>query len=133
MSQRRRPAKKRSSVPSRRTPGGARQTVIKHPSLPHDYAAVLSDLKQLIAVARRRALATVNRELVSLYWHMGRTIVQRQQQAAWGDGVVEKATAAALLPDASPGRKLGTACPEKPSGSRRRPGPSDSAPPIGKC
>ena len=169
MSQSRRPAKKPSSISSRTTAGRGRQAVIKHPSLPHDYAAVLSDLKQLIAAARRRALATVNRELVGLYWHIGRTIVQRQQQAAWGDAVVDqlsqdlrlafpdfagltsdnmwrmrkfycscedidrwlsgKATVATLVAGDSPGRKLGTACPEEPSGNRRRPGPSDSSPP----
>lgn len=169
MSQSRQSAKKPSSVSSRTTAGRAQQTLIKHSSRPHDYAAVLSDLKQLIAVARRRALATVSRELVGLYWHIGRTIIQRQQQAAWGDAVVDqwsqdlrlalpdfagltsgslwrvrkfycsydeidewlsgKVPVAALLPGDSPGRKLGTTCPENPSGNRRRPGPSDSAPP----
>jgi len=42
--------------------------------VPSGYAAVLADVKQLIAESRHRALATVNRELVCLYWHIGRDL-----------------------------------------------------------
>ncbi len=54
------------------------------------YGQILSDMKQLIADSRRRALATVNRELVCLYWNIGRVIVQQQETAHWGDAVVEQ-------------------------------------------
>jgi predicted nuclease of restriction endonuclease-like (RecB) superfamily len=64
----------------------------KHPSagvneLP-DYRQVLADTVRLIQDSRRRALATVNYELVCLYWRIGQIIVQQQEQARWGDGVV---------------------------------------------
>lgn len=58
--------------------------------LPRDYAAVLADLTRLIAESRRRALANVNRELVWLYWQLGRNIAQRQETAQWGDAVVTR-------------------------------------------
>jgi predicted nuclease of restriction endonuclease-like (RecB) superfamily len=61
--------------------------------VPGGYTKVLADLKRLIADSRHRALATVNRELVCLYWHIGRTIVQQQEQAKWGDAVVEQLSA----------------------------------------
>jgi hypothetical protein len=58
--------------------------------MPADYVAVLADLKQRIAAAQVRAAQAVSRELVALYWHVGKTIVQRQANAGWGDGVVER-------------------------------------------
>jgi len=58
--------------------------------LPAGYVAVLTEMKQLIAESRRRALATVNRELVCLYWNIGRAIVHQQETAQWGDSVVER-------------------------------------------
>lgn len=60
---------------------------VKSP-VPRGYETVLSDLKQLIGDARRRAASTVNRELVQLYWQIGAVIVQQQAEAAWGEAVV---------------------------------------------
>jgi predicted nuclease of restriction endonuclease-like (RecB) superfamily len=57
---------------------------------PSDYVEVLAGVKQLIADSRHRALATVNRELVCLYWQIGYVIVQQQEKANWGDAVVEQ-------------------------------------------
>ena len=62
-------------------------------SVPAGYTKVLADVKRLIAESRHRALATVNRELVCLYWHIGRIIVQQQEHAKWGDAVVEQLSA----------------------------------------
>ncbi len=59
-------------------------------SLPADYPAVLAEMKQLVSDARQRSLSAVNRELVFLYWTIGRTIVAQQEQHAWGDAIVEK-------------------------------------------
>lgn len=59
-------------------------------SAPGGYGEILTELTQAIAESRHRALATVNRELVCLYWYIGRTIVQQQETANWGDAVVEK-------------------------------------------
>ena len=58
-----------------------------------DYTSVLTGLTQLITDSRRRALAMVNRELVCLYWQIGRVIVEQQETAQWGDAVVEKLAA----------------------------------------
>jgi predicted nuclease of restriction endonuclease-like (RecB) superfamily len=58
--------------------------------MPDDYLAVLGDLKRRIAAAQTRAALAVSRELMALYWHVGRTIVQRQAQTGWGEAVVER-------------------------------------------
>jgi predicted nuclease of restriction endonuclease-like (RecB) superfamily len=57
------------------------------------YAGVLAEMKSRIAAARQRALATVNSELVALYWEIGRVIVRQQEVANWGDAVVERLSA----------------------------------------
>lgn len=62
----------------------------KRAGLPGDYPEVLAGLKCRIAAAQRRAANKVNRELIALYWHMGRTIVQRQSVSGWGMATVER-------------------------------------------
>ena len=57
-------------------------------SLPDDYASLLSELKTQVRTAQIRAALSVNRELVLLYWHIGQTILERQEQQGWGTKVV---------------------------------------------
>ena len=54
-----------------------------------DYPAFLKELKSRILHARTSAARAVNRELVLLYWDIGRGIVEKQRTAGWGDAVVE--------------------------------------------
>lgn len=58
--------------------------------LPADYAAWLASLKQRIQTAQQRAALAVNRELVQLYWQIGRDILDRQQAQGWGAKVIER-------------------------------------------
>jgi predicted nuclease of restriction endonuclease-like (RecB) superfamily len=51
---------------------------------------MLEDLKNRIRQAQVRAALSVNRELVLLYWHIGREILQRQQQEGWGAKVIDR-------------------------------------------
>jgi len=55
-----------------------------------DYPAWLADLKSRVEQARRRAALSVNRELVSLYWQIGRDIIERQDRQGWGAKVVDQ-------------------------------------------
>lgn len=55
-----------------------------------DYAALLHDLKQRIQTAQIKAAVAVNRELILLYWTIGREILIRQQQLGWGAKVVQQ-------------------------------------------
>jgi predicted nuclease of restriction endonuclease-like (RecB) superfamily len=54
------------------------------------YAEFLLDLKARIQQAQIRAALAVNRELVLLYWQIGREILQKQQELGWGAKVVER-------------------------------------------
>jgi predicted nuclease of restriction endonuclease-like (RecB) superfamily len=58
--------------------------------LPADYAAWLSELKTRIHTAQQRASLAVNRELVLLYWQIGRDILARQGREGWGAKVIER-------------------------------------------
>lgn len=68
-----------------------------------DYAALLVAVKERIRSAQYAALKAVNRELIALYWDIGRMIVERQQGESWGKAVVENL--ARDLRDAFPGIK----------------------------
>jgi len=54
-----------------------------------DYPAFLAALKDRILHARISAARAINRDLVLLYWDIGRGIVEKQQTAGWGDAVIE--------------------------------------------
>ena len=54
------------------------------------YGAWLADLKQRIQSAQQRATPSVNRELVLLYWNIGRDILERQQAQGWGAKIVDQ-------------------------------------------
>ena len=57
---------------------------------PADYGEWLADLKQRIRSARQQAALAVNRELVWLYWQIGRDILERQHAQGWGAKVIDR-------------------------------------------
>ena len=60
---------------------------------PEGYAEWLTDVKKRIHGAQQRASLAVNRELLTLYWQLGRDILERQQRHGWGAGIVDKVSA----------------------------------------
>lgn len=54
-----------------------------------NYSELLVEIKQRIRSAQYEALKAVNKELIALYWDIGRMIVTRQQGETWGKSVVE--------------------------------------------
>jgi predicted nuclease of restriction endonuclease-like (RecB) superfamily len=58
-----------------------------------DYLGLLTEIKKRIHSAQYEALKAVNRELIGLYWDIGRMIVERQNSEGWGKSVVEKLSA----------------------------------------
>lgn len=54
------------------------------------YLELLAGIKQRIRSAQYDALKAVNKELIALYWDIGKSIVEKQQQSGWGKSVVEK-------------------------------------------
>ncbi|ABA23768.1 Protein of unknown function DUF1016 [Trichormus variabilis ATCC 29413] len=55
-----------------------------------DYRNLLVEVKQRIRSAQYEALKAVNKELIALYWDIGKMIVTQQQEADWGKSVVEQ-------------------------------------------
>lgn len=54
------------------------------------YADFLKGLKERIAQARVQAGLAVNRQLVLLYWQIGRDILEKQSTFGWGANVVDQ-------------------------------------------
>jgi predicted nuclease of restriction endonuclease-like (RecB) superfamily len=58
--------------------------------VPDDYAATLENLKRQVHDARYQAQRRVNTELLMLWWRIGRTILDRQQEQGWGARVLDR-------------------------------------------
>ena len=54
-----------------------------------EYASFLQEIKKRISDAQYAALKSVNKELISLYWDLGKEIVEKQHKFGWGKGIVE--------------------------------------------
>ena len=59
-------------------------------ALPADYAPLLADIKARVQSARIKAGLAANRELLALYWDIGRLILDRQQREGWGAKVIDR-------------------------------------------
>ncbi len=71
--------------------GSSRATLIAMvAALPSGYPELLRELKTRIGNAQVRAALAVNRELVLLYWSVGREILDRQGAEGWGTKVIER-------------------------------------------
>ncbi|RYD37629.1 MAG: DUF1016 domain-containing protein [Verrucomicrobiaceae bacterium] len=57
---------------------------------PDGYGTWLADLKERIHRAQQHASLAVNRELVGLYWQIGRDILARQAAQGWGAKVIDR-------------------------------------------
>jgi predicted nuclease of restriction endonuclease-like (RecB) superfamily len=55
-----------------------------------DYEKTLSSVIKKIEESKHKAITTVNKLLIELYWFIGETLVNLQEKSEWGDGVVEK-------------------------------------------
>jgi predicted nuclease of restriction endonuclease-like (RecB) superfamily len=66
------------------------ETPVALAATPGGYTEWLAELKLRIHSAQQRSALAVNRELVLLYWQIGRDILQRQAQQGWGTKVIER-------------------------------------------
>lgn len=56
----------------------------------NDYINFFTEVKERIRRSQYEALKAVNKELIQLYWDIGRMIVDKQQELGWGKSVVEQ-------------------------------------------
>jgi hypothetical protein len=52
------------------------------------YRELIERLRRRVRESQARAAQTLNTELVTLYWSIGRDILAQQQASQWGDDVV---------------------------------------------
>ncbi|HYN59991.1 MAG TPA: PDDEXK nuclease domain-containing protein [Rubrivivax sp.] len=65
-------------------------TMTRRADISSDYTRFIGDLKARVAAARLSAARAVNRELIALYWDIGKAIVDQQHRLGWGKSVVEQ-------------------------------------------
>ncbi len=58
--------------------------------LPSGYGDLLQTVKKRIQESRVLAYRAVNKELIQLYWNIGREIAERQAREGWGKSIVER-------------------------------------------
>jgi predicted nuclease of restriction endonuclease-like (RecB) superfamily len=63
---------------------------IRLTSPPAGYAEWLSDLKTQIHVAQQRTAQALNLHLVSLYWQIGKAILEQQENQGWGAKIIDR-------------------------------------------
>lgn len=63
------------------------------PSNQNEYKSLLASVKEQIQSARFRAVSVVNRELICLYWNIGKLILDNQEKAGWGSKFIDSLAA----------------------------------------
>jgi len=71
----------------------AKESSLFTPHTSNFYRDLVVEVKERIRSAQYEALKAVNKELVGLYWDIGRMIVERQDVEGWGKAVVEQLAA----------------------------------------
>ena len=61
--------------------------------LPDGYAQWREDIEKLIERSKLQAVFRINKELLSLYWHIGSDILAKQKVCGWGAQVVARLSA----------------------------------------
>ncbi len=59
-------------------------------NLDTNYKNWISDLKNKIRTAQIKASLSVNEQMIMLYWEIGKSIVEKQQEYNWGSKIVEQ-------------------------------------------
>lgn len=74
----------------RKQPVSARRAPARPKITGSEYGRLLAEVKERVRSAQYEALRAVNRELVALYWDVGRMIVERQAAGLHGEAVVKQ-------------------------------------------
>ncbi len=59
------------------------------PTIDQNFTSFVKEIKSKILSSQYEALKAVNKELINLYWDIGKKIVQKQEQFGWGKSVVK--------------------------------------------
>jgi len=59
----------------------------------NEYKDLLKNIKEQIQSAQFRAMSAVNRELICLYWNIGKQILENQEHEGWGSKFIDNLAA----------------------------------------
>jgi len=62
---------------------------VKEQASPTDFNSFVKEIKSKIFSTQYEALKSVNKELINLYWSIGKDIVEKQEKFGWGKSVVK--------------------------------------------
>src|ERR1700748_1001297 len=62
----------------------------RHLSVDKEYKKWIVELKDRIQTTQIKAAIAVNRELLNLYWELGKEICEKQEKANWGEGLIDQ-------------------------------------------
>jgi predicted nuclease of restriction endonuclease-like (RecB) superfamily len=60
-----------------------------HIAADQNFTAFVKDIKSKILSSQYEALKAVNKELINLYWDIGKNIAEKQEKFGWGKSVVK--------------------------------------------
>jgi len=58
--------------------------------MPENYGVFIKDIKDRIAIKRLETITSANSAMILLYWEIGKSILQRQQNEGWGTKVIDR-------------------------------------------
>jgi len=62
----------------------------KHITKIESYVTVLEELNNRIRRAQHKAVLSVNKEMILLYWDIGTTILKQQKEQGWGAKIINR-------------------------------------------
>ena len=65
------------------------EKIMKSVVLSSEYQSFVENIKKRVLSAQYEALKKVNRELIELYWSIGKDITQKQEEFSWGKSIVK--------------------------------------------
>lgn len=54
-----------------------------------EYKVFLNALKNKIRSSRFKAALAINQEVIQLYWHIGKQLIEKQEESSWGSKLIE--------------------------------------------
>jgi len=80
-----------SKISNKKKQKHKKKALIRHdPAPPSSYPLLLDNIKKRIQTSRIKAGLAVNRELIQLYWEIGKEIILQQNRKGWGKSVVKR-------------------------------------------
>lgn len=55
----------------------------------NEYLDLLNIIKDRVKISQIKAHLSVNQELICMYWHIGKEILDRQNKYGWGSKVID--------------------------------------------